>query len=100
MRFNLSLTDPVESLLSKRVEWRGVGGEYVVTLGPASEAKRGKGRALPTLAASVGAFTRLWLGVRPATGLSFTDALAGPDSLLVDLDRALRLPEPKPDWDF
>jgi hypothetical protein len=100
VRFNLALTDPVESLLSKRGEWRGAGGEYVVTLGPASAAEWGKSRSLPTLTASVGAFTRLWLGVRPATGLSFTDELAGPDSLLVDLDKVLRLTEPKPDWDF
>jgi len=100
VRFNLALTDPVESLLPKRGGWRGTGGEYVVTLGPVSAAKRGKSRSLPTLTASVGAFTRLWLGVRPATGLSFTDELAGPDSLLVDLDEILRLPEPKPDWDF
>ncbi len=56
--------------------------------------------ALPTLAASVGAFTRMWLGVRPATGLAATDDLFGPQELLERLDRVLRLPDPKPDWDF
>jgi hypothetical protein len=100
VRFNLVLVDPIESLLPKRTDWRGVGGEYVVTLGPASGAEPGKSRSLPTLKASVGAFTRLWLGVRPATGLSFTDSLAGSGSLLEALDEVLRLPEPKPDWDF
>ncbi len=100
VRFNLALADPVDALLSKRSPWRGVGGGYVVTLGPTSTAEPGKSRSLPTLAASVGAFTRLWLGVRPATGLSFTDDLVGPDSLFRDLDEILRLPEPKPDWGF
>jgi hypothetical protein len=55
---------------------------------------------LPTLIATVNAFTRLWLGVGPATGLSFTDDLDGPRDLLVQLDHALRLPDPHPDWDF
>ena len=32
---------------------------------------------LPTLTATVSAFTRMWLGVRPATGLTITDDLQG-----------------------
>ncbi len=42
----------------------------------------------------------MWLGVRPATGLAVTDNLAGPHELLERLDAVLRLPDPKPDWDF
>jgi hypothetical protein len=42
----------------------------------------------------------LWLGVRPATGLAVTDELSGPPELLEALDWVLRLPDPKPDWDF
>ena len=72
----------------------------MVTLGPASGAEPGLDPALPTLTASVGAFTRMWLGVRPASGLAVTDDLAGPPELLEALDWALRLPQPKPDWDF
>ena len=37
----------------------------------------GRDETLPTLTCSVGAFTRLWLGVRPATGLAVTCRLAG-----------------------
>ena len=48
----------------------------------------------------MGAFTRLWLDVRPATGLAVTDELAGPQELLEELDWLLRLPDPKPDWGF
>ena len=70
------------------------------TLGPASSAEPGVDAGRPTLTASAGAFTRLWLGVRPATRLTVTDALAGPPELLEKLDYALRLPDPKPDWDF
>ncbi|MBU7045828.1 MAG: hypothetical protein HXS54_05275, partial [Theionarchaea archaeon] len=50
--------------------------------------------------ASVNAFTRMWLGVRPATGLAVTDNLHGPQELLSDLDHILCIPEPHPDWDF
>ena len=99
-RFNVSLTDPIERLLDHGAKWRGVAGDYVVTLGPSSGADAGHDPALPTLSASVNAFTRMWLGARPATGLAVTDELTGPAALLEELDWALRLPEPKPDWDF
>ena len=71
-----------------------------MSLGAESSCAEGHDASLPTLDASVGAFTRLWLGVRPATGLAVTDALNGPAPLLQALDETLRLPEPQPDWDF
>ncbi|MDJ0952068.1 MAG: sterol carrier protein domain-containing protein [Acidimicrobiia bacterium] len=100
VRFNLVVTDPIEAALDDGAEWRGVGGDYIVTFGPESSAEPGVEDGLPTLRAGVGAFTRLWLGVRPASGLAATDDLTGPGELLADLDRVLRLPTPKPDWDF
>jgi len=98
-RFNLRLTDPIERLL-KDEPWRGVAGDYVVTLGSSSGAEPGHDDTLPTLTATVNAFTRLWLGVRPATGLAITDDLDAPAELLEQLDEVLRLPSPHPDWDF
>ena len=100
VRFNLRLHDPIEGYLGKGASWRGLSGDYVVTLGPSSGAEKGTNHALPTLAASVNAFTRLWLGVRPASGLAYTDDLAGPPGLLEELDWALRLPDPHTDWDI
>ncbi len=100
VRFNLKLTDPIEDALGEDAQWRGVAGDYVVTLGPSSGSEPGTDPALPTLEASVGAFTRMWLGVRPATGLAVTDNLVGPPPLLEALDAVLRLPDAKPDWDF
>ena len=100
VRFNLHLTDPVAELLDEGAAWRGVGGEYVVILSEQSSCHPGSDPSLPTLTASVNAFSRLWLGVRPATGLAATDQLSGPPALLEDLDRVLRLPDPKPDWPF
>jgi len=100
VRFNLILIDPIEGFLEKDAPWRGVAGNYVVTLGPFSEAEPGTDATLPTLNASVGAFTRMWLGVRPATGLSWTDELSAPEELLEALDQVLQLPDPKLDWDF
>ncbi|MHC4319941.1 MAG: GNAT family N-acetyltransferase [Planctomycetota bacterium] len=99
-RFNLRLADPIEGFLAEGAPWRGVGGDYVVTLGGACGAERGTDAGLPTLTATVNAFTRLWLGVRAASGLRLTDDLDGPPALLEQLDHVLRLPEPHPDWDF
>jgi hypothetical protein len=100
VRFNLRLSDPIEPFLEDGAPWRGVAGDYVVTLGPQSGADRGTDSTLPTLTATVGAFTRLWLGVVPATGLAVTDNIAGPRELLEELDWALRLPPPRTDWEF
>jgi hypothetical protein len=99
-RFNLKLTDPIEHFLPEDAPWRGVSGDYVVTLGASSGAGMGHDKSLPTLSATVNAFSRLWLGIRPASGLALTDGLEGPADLLEQLDHVLRLPDPKPDWDF
>ena len=100
VRFNLELRDPIARFLDESVPFHGIGGSYVVTLGPTSAADPGIDGELDTLRASVGAFTRMWLGISPATGLSATDELEGPSKLLDRLDRVLRLPAPHVDWDF
>lgn len=100
VRFNLRLSDPITAYLDETQPWRGAGGDYVVTLGPSSGAERGVDPALPSLTASVNAFTRLWLGIRPASGLAVTDDISGPPALLEELDWALRLPDFHPDWEF
>jgi predicted acetyltransferase len=100
VRFNLVLTDPVERFFDEESNWNGVAGDYIVTLGPSSSAEPGRKKGLPLLNASINAFTRLWLGVRPVTGLAWTDELSGPQDLLAQLDTALRLPTPQTDWDF
>ncbi|MBN1920316.1 MAG: GNAT family N-acetyltransferase [Anaerolineae bacterium] len=100
VRFNLVLTDPVSAFLDNDVAWRGLSGNYIVTLGPESAAIPGNDAALPTLKATVNAFTRLWLGVRQPSYLALSDALSGPPELLTMLDRVLRLPVPDMDWDF
>ncbi|MGM0509969.1 MAG: hypothetical protein ACQESD_02440 [Thermoplasmatota archaeon] len=100
VRFNLKLQDPVEDLLDKDAPWNGISGEYVIKLGNPSEAMEGERRSLPTMKATVNAFSRMWLGVQPASGLYLTDDLEAPVDLLKKLDDKLRLPEPHPDWDF
>ena len=100
IRFNLALTDPITSLIPEECSWKGIAGEFTITLGPESVAEPGTEPKLPTLRASVNAFSRLWLGVRPATSLSWSDDLEAPETLLAALDQALRLPVPLPDWDF
>ena len=100
LTFNLVLSDPIEMHLDGTNAWRGCAGDYVITLGRQSGAEPGRSANLPALTASVGAFTRLWLGVRNASSLTLTDDLHGDDALLGALDRALRLPQPHIGWDF
>ena len=98
LAFNVTLTDPIAEYLPDDAPWRGVAGDNIVSLDETSSARRGHDPALPTLDATVNAFSRLWLGVRPASGLAVTDNLHGPGSLIEALDRVLHLPEPHVDW--
>ncbi len=100
VRFNLVLTDPLTSLVPEDANWRGIGGQYTITLGQASSLEPGPSEELPIVHASVNAFTRFWLGVRSATELSWSDDLEAPPELLHTLDAAVRLPSPHPDWQF
>jgi hypothetical protein len=97
--FNLELADPIERYLDGD-GWRGVGGTYVVTFGPVSSARPGHDATLETLRADVGAFTRLWLGVLPASGIAVAGGLSGSAALLRTLDECLAIPKPQPDWDY
>ena len=99
LAFNLELHDPVSRYLPED-GWRGAGGAYHVRLGANSSAEPGSDPALPTLRAGVGAFSRVWLGVRPARSVAVTDDLSGPPQLLGDLDAALALPVPHFNWNF
>jgi len=99
-RFNLVLLDPIIRFLDEDISWRGVSGDYIVEVGPTCRASAGRDPTLPTLTASVNAFSRMWLGVRSATSLSWTDELEAPRGLLERLDVAFRLPVPSPDWEF
>lgn len=100
LRFNLRLSDPIGRYLDDDYAWKGVSGDYHLALGLHSSAEPGVDEHLPTLSASIGAFTRLWLGALSATSLSVTDELSAPPDLLTALDRAFKLPRPSPDWDF
>ncbi|GIT39441.1 MAG: hypothetical protein Ct9H300mP8_06370 [Gammaproteobacteria bacterium] len=60
---------------------KGISGDYVVTLGENSFAESGNSPNLPTLSASVGAFSRMWFGIRDASSLVLTDTLDGPMGL-------------------
>lgn len=99
IEFNLRLSDPVDRYLDD-AGWRGVAGEYVVSLGSASAATPGARDGLPTMDASVNAFSRLWFGVRSPSRLLATDDIVAPSSLIEALDRSLVLPSPHPGWMF
>ena len=98
VRFNLTLTDPIEDRLTG--DWRGTAGEYTIEIGAVSAASAGHQSGLPTMSADVGSFTRLWFGVRPPSVVAATDSIDAPDNLLAALDEALILPKLLPGWLF
>jgi hypothetical protein len=102
VRFALDLDDPVAGHLPADAPWTGVAGRYTVELGERSSARprSGDDASLPPLRCDVGAFTRLWLGITPATMLPLTDDVDAPASLLEQLDEAIRLPVPRPYFPF
>ncbi|MDG2199919.1 MAG: GNAT family N-acetyltransferase [Phycisphaerales bacterium] len=100
LAFNLRLTDPIEGYLPADAPWRGVGGDWIVRINGASSAERGHDDALPTLEASVNAFTRLWLGGHQASALAISTDLSGPTGLIEALDRQFVLPTPCIDWAY
>lgn len=99
IRFQLRVTDPIAEKLDAG-GWRGVAGDYVVSLGSQCGAEAGHEKSLPALETDVGTLTRIWLGVLPASGLAAIGRVKAPEELLAKLDRAFALPEPKPDWSF
>ena len=100
VRFNLQVSDPIERYLDDSSKWRGVGGEYIVTIGPESSAVPGSDPSLDTLTTTVNAFTRFWMGNVPPSGLIYTDDFNAPDSLIREFNRIIRLPLPGHEWDF
>ena len=100
VKFNLQIMDPVSTYLDEGCNWQGISGHYIIKLGSESSATEGESKSLPTLKASVNAFSRMWFGVRPASSLALTDQLQGKETLLQSLDHSLRLPIPHPGWDF
>lgn len=88
--FGLRLHDPVGI----------VDGEYTVRLGAASTSTDGLDTGLPVVEASVNAFSRLWMGERPASSLALTDDLSAPADLVAGLDRSLCLPRASAGWTF
>ena len=102
MRYS-HVTEETAVRASPQRAWDGIGGDWVVTLGPESHAERvgAAPSGLDTLEASVNAFTRLWLGVGRPSALAFTSPdLKAPAELFEKLDETLLLTVPDPDWDY
>ena len=100
LRFNVQIDEPIEQFLASDASWRGCGGDWIISLGDTCSAEPGCDDALPTMRASINAFTRWWMGVRSAEALSMTDAFEAPAELLAGLTAHYRLPAPETDWDY
>ena len=105
LRFNLTIHDPLSTVTDGA--FAPVSGDYTIELGNGpsgtpSQCTPGHHPSLPLLVAGVGAFSRLWAGILPATVLAVTDTLSAPADLLQRLDETWH-PSPSPpvfDWEF
>ena len=100
LRFNLRLLDPIRQHLPKTARWQGIEGEYIVQIGEESTATEGTAPDILTMEATVGGFTRMWIGALTARGVAFTGEISAPPELIENLDRVFCLPTPHLDWDF
>ncbi|PCJ16722.1 MAG: hypothetical protein COA96_18250 [SAR86 cluster bacterium] len=100
LSFNLTLSDPISDFLPADSKWQGISGEYTIHLGEKCSAKAGHSDNLSLLHASVGGFSRLWLGCASATAISMTGELDASQDLLNKLQQSFSLPLPKTGWDF
>ena len=98
--FNLKLTDPIGQYLPEESTWRGVGGDWIITIGEESSAVMGKDAALPTASASVNDLSRIWLGSASVEAVSVTGHFVAEPELIHRIDSIVKLPVPTVDWDF
>ncbi|NKB35493.1 MAG: GNAT family N-acetyltransferase [Pseudomonadales bacterium] len=98
--FNLRLDDPITQYLPEDQTWRGIGGDYSLVLGPECSATPGFVDSLPILEASVGGFSRLWLGCASANAIATCGEISGAQEMLDELEKVLSLPLPKTGWEF
>jgi hypothetical protein len=98
--FNLELADPIEQFLSKEGTWRGVGGNWIITLGEESSAIEGTDASLPTASGSVNDLSRIWFGSASAEAVSVTGTFVADPELIQCIDSTIKLPTPIVDWDF
>jgi len=100
LRFNLELDDPIKEFLPDDAKWTGISGKYVVSLGAQCSAQTGREESLPTLTASVGGFSRLWLGCASASAIALAGEITAEPGFLETLDSCLRLPTPHVTMEF
>ena len=98
--FNLELIDPIEQYLSQDSVWRGIGGNWIVTLGEESSAEQGTDASLPNASSTVNDLSRIWFGSSSAESVSVTGNFKAKPDLIQAIDTVVRIPAPVIDWDF
>ena len=99
VKFNLILHDPIEEFLNNN-DWKGISGNYILDLGKRSAAKKGYSEKLSTLECDVNNFTRMWLGVLPASVLQIYENFDCDEKLIKKLDDVFNFHKPCIDWGF
>lgn len=98
--FNLTLSDPILNFIKDDPDFKGCSGDYTVSIGEESFVKKGHSPGLPNITGSVNGFTRLWIGVLPASTLGLVEDISIDESLIPDLIKAFYNPDVRCDMDY
>lgn len=96
---SVRISDPVAADFDS--EWPGTSGDYRLTIGsPCRIQRMERPVSDPDIRAGIGAFSRWWAGILPASSLVLTDEFHADPATCALLDRRPAMPSPLPDWDF
>ena len=98
--FNLSLTDPINDFLEEGDKVYTCEGDFTVTIGTESSIKNGLIESLPLIKGNINGFTRLWIGIIPATTIGLVEDLQIDDVLIDNLVNTFYKPEARSDLDY
>jgi len=98
--FNLTLSDPINDFLSEDNQFGECTGDFTVSIGNDSTVSRGLTKGLPLINGSINGFTRLWIGILPASTIGMVENLEIDESLVENLEKAFYRPDVRSDWDY
>jgi len=98
--FNLRLTDPINDFLDERNKFDECSGDFTVSIDKESAISRGFEDNLPLVEGTINGFTRLWIGILPASSIGLVEDLNIDKSLVDKLEKVFYKPDVRSDWDY
>ncbi len=98
--FNLKLSDPINDFLDDKNQFDGCTGDFTISIGEKSTIQKGHEENLPLVKGTINGFTRLWIGVLPASTIGLVEDLSIDKNLVDILEKVFYRPDVRSDWDY